>query len=125
MLVLWWSMSYHHQQWTWCDIVCVQMNQLLICLQVSDSFYVHLLEYAFKAVNQGGMTAIGVKGEDSAVVIAQKKVPDKLLDPTSMSYLYQITPSIGAVMTGMVGKWVRGTIWQTAGLVISNIAHSL
>ena len=50
------------------------------------------------------MTSIGVKGKDSAVVITQKKVPDKLLDSASVSHLHKITDNIGAVMTGMVGK---------------------
>jgi len=62
------------------------------------------IEYAFKAINQGGLTSIGVKGKDSAVVIVQKKVPDKLLDPSSISHLHCVTPNIGACMTGMVGK---------------------
>lgn len=61
-------------------------------------------EYAFKAINQGGMTSIGVRGKDSAVVITQKKIPDKLLDPSSVSHLHKITENVGAVMTGMVGK---------------------
>ncbi len=63
-----------------------------------------MLEYAFKAVNQGGVTSIGVKGKECAVVITQKKVPDKLLDPSSITHLHHITPHIGACMTGMVGK---------------------
>lgn len=59
------------------------------------------------------MTSIGVRGKDCAVVITQKKVPDKLLDPSSVSHLHKISDSIGAVMTGMVGKslgkWSIGT----------------
>jgi 20S proteasome subunit alpha 1 len=61
------------------------------------------VEYAFKAVNQGGFTSVGVKGEDTAVVVTQKKVPDKLLDPASITSMYKITDNIGCVVTGLVG----------------------
>ncbi|CAI8056916.1 Proteasome subunit alpha type-6 [Geodia barretti] len=60
------------------------------------------VEYAFKAVNQGGTTSLGVRGADSAVVITQKKVPDKLLDPESVSHLFKITDHVGCVVTGMI-----------------------
>ena len=74
---------------------------LMECIGI---FLFSSIEYAFKAINQGGMTSIGVKGKDSAVVITQKKIPDKLLDPSSVSHLHKITDHIGAVMTGMVGE---------------------
>ncbi|KAL6048547.1 Proteasome subunit YC7alpha/Y8 (protease yscE subunit 7) [Balamuthia mandrillaris] len=60
------------------------------------------VEYAFKAIKSSNLTSIGVRGADSCAVITQKKIPDKLIDPSSVSHLFRITDKIGCVMTGML-----------------------
>ncbi|KAH3674641.1 hypothetical protein WICMUC_003187 [Wickerhamomyces mucosus] len=60
------------------------------------------VEYAFKAINSTNINSIGVTGKDSAVIISQKKVPDKLLDPSTVSYIFQITDKIGLVAVGSI-----------------------
>ncbi|GLJ18923.1 hypothetical protein SUGI_0338380 [Cryptomeria japonica] len=62
------------------------------------------VEYAFKAVKAAGITSIGVRGQDSVCVVTQKKVPDKLLDQTSVTHLFPITKFIGLLATGMTGR---------------------
>ena len=59
-------------------------------------------EYAFKAVKSGNLTTVGVRGKDSCCVVTQKKVPDALVDGSSMTHMHALSASIGAVTTGMV-----------------------
>ena len=59
------------------------------------------VEYAIKcAQSASGLTAVGARGKDSVVLISQKKVPDRLVDPTSVTNLYQITPKLAVLLTG-------------------------
>ncbi|OHT01658.1 Family T1, proteasome alpha subunit, threonine peptidase [Tritrichomonas foetus] len=60
------------------------------------------VEYAFKAVKQAEVTAIGAKGANSLVVAVQKKVQDKLIDPSTVTHMFRITEHVGACLIGLL-----------------------
>eukprot|EP00740_Mantoniella_antarctica_P019229 CAMPEP_0198703986 /NCGR_PEP_ID=MMETSP1468-20131203/389662_1 /TAXON_ID=1461545 /ORGANISM="Mantoniella sp, Strain CCMP1436" /LENGTH=249 /DNA_ID=CAMNT_0044462771 /DNA_START=61 /DNA_END=810 /DNA_ORIENTATION=- len=67
------------------------------------------VEYAFKAIKSVGVTSIGVRGKDSVVVVTQKKIPDKLIDPSDVTHMYKITKVIGLCATGK-GPDIRNVV---------------
>ncbi|EGD78648.1 proteasome subunit alpha type-6 [Salpingoeca rosetta] len=60
------------------------------------------VEYAFKAINTAKNTSLAIRGQDCCVAITQKKVPDKLLVPDTITHMFKITQNVGCVMTGMI-----------------------
>lgn len=60
------------------------------------------VEYAIKcAQTTSGLTSVAVRGADSCVLVTQKKVPDRLVDATSVTNLYKVTEKLAVLMTGM------------------------
>ncbi|TKA62440.1 hypothetical protein B0A49_10067 [Cryomyces minteri] len=80
----------------------------------SDQGRLYQVEYAFKAITAANITSVGVRGKSCAVVISQKKVPDKLIDPASVSYIYKLSPSVGCVMTGSIAD-ARASVNRARG----------
>ncbi|CAB4256738.1 similar to Saccharomyces cerevisiae YGL011C SCL1 Alpha 1 subunit of the 20S proteasome involved in the degradation of ubiquitinated substrates [Maudiozyma barnettii] len=60
------------------------------------------VEYAFKATNQTNLNSIAVRSKNCSVVVNQKKVPDKLLDPATVSYIFKISSHIGMLVNGPI-----------------------
>lgn len=60
------------------------------------------VEYAFKAVKGPGITSIAVRGKDSVCAVTQKKVPDKLIDPTSVTSAFRLSENHGCIATGVI-----------------------
>ena len=60
------------------------------------------IEYAIKcAQTASGLTSVAVRGADACVLVTQKKVADKLIDPSSVTHVYKVTEKVAALMTGL------------------------
>lgn len=58
------------------------------------------VEYAFKAVTQGGLLSVAVRCKDAVFVVTQRPVRDRLMKPETVSSLFPITDFIGVCTTG-------------------------
>lgn len=58
------------------------------------------VEYAKKTVRQGN-TTIGIICSDGVVLVAEKKLPNRLILPESVEKIYQIDEHIGATFAGI------------------------
>lgn len=64
------------------------------------------IEYAFNAVKSVGISSVALKGKDCVIMLTQKKVTDKLIDPKSVTQMYKLGDKIGCCMTGLPGDSV-------------------
>jgi len=59
------------------------------------------VEYAFKPSKES-VSIIGVRFLTGVVLVAHKKVPDKLLDPAGVSNLFPVSKGVGSASSGLV-----------------------
>jgi len=59
------------------------------------------VEYAREAVKKG-TTTIGLKFKDGVILIVDKRVPSKLVEPRSIEKIYDIDEHIGCATSGLV-----------------------
>ncbi|KAJ1444896.1 nucleophile aminohydrolase [Pelagophyceae sp. CCMP2097] len=60
------------------------------------------IEYAIKcAQTASGLTSVAVRGKDTCVLVTQKKVQDRLVDPSSVTNIFKVTETMAVLMTGL------------------------
>ena len=76
------------------------MSEDKVLKSFSNDGRLYQIEYAMKAISMYGQTSIAIRGKDSVVVCAQKKVPDKLIVPESVSCIHKVADYLGAIVVG-------------------------
>ena len=59
------------------------------------------VEYAKKTVKQGS-TALGIVTKDAVILLADKRIIDKLVVPESVEKIFEIDDHIGATASGII-----------------------
>jgi proteasome alpha subunit len=59
------------------------------------------VEYAREAVKRG-TTSVGIKAKDGVVLLVDKRISSRLLEPQSTEKIFQVDDHIGAVTSGLV-----------------------
>jgi len=59
------------------------------------------VEYAREAVKKGS-TTLGIKFKDGVLLIADKRISSKLVEPASVQKIYQVDETIGCATSGLV-----------------------
>ncbi len=59
------------------------------------------VEYAREAVKRG-TTAVGIKAQDGVVLLVDKHIASRLMEPESIEKIYQVDDHIGAATSGLV-----------------------
>ena len=75
-------------------------DQLLSIFSPEGSLY--QVEYSYKAVKAAGITSVAIRAKDGVVVVSQRKVPDKLIKPESVTNVFNVDGRIGAAVIGRV-----------------------
>lgn len=93
----------------------------------SNEGKLYQVEYAFTAVKNSGFTTVGVRSKSGAVVVTQKKIPDKSIVPSSVTHIFKVTDKIGVVFTGLLpdAKNLLSQMRQIAGDYLGDYGYDI
>ncbi|CAD7954109.1 unnamed protein product [Amoebophrya sp. A25] len=75
-----------------------QMDRQITVFSPEGKLY--QIEYALKSIQNAGILGVCLRGGDAVCMVAQRKVSEKLMDPSYVTNMYVITPNIGALCIG-------------------------